>query len=333
METLDLNLLGVFDALLRERSVTKAAQALGITQSALSHALNRLRGFFDDPLFVKAPGGMVPTRKAQSLGPVVGDVMATIRQRIISEAQFNPGTARRTFTLCMTDMGELVFLPPLLHLLRREAPHCAVRTLQVPIDQIEGLLAAGDADLAVGSLQSVPEGLFQQRLFLHTFVTIVSAKNREVGDRLTLEQFEQMPQIVVSLTGRASAAYDSALDEQGTKRQVVLTTPHFLVVPLLLEQHPDLIATVPLQLAKVFERHGTVRVLDPPVSLPPFSLNQHWHSRFHHDPAIVWLRELMKRTFEHYPDVKLEHAAAPLRRSRRANKAGGDLGPDHGADR
>lgn len=314
MEELDLNLIAVFDALLRERSVTKAAQALGMTQSAMSHALNRLRGFFDDPLFVKAPEGMVPTRKAQSLGPSVGDVMATIRQQILSEAQFEPATARRTFTLCMTDMGELVFLPPLMHHLRREAPHCTVRTLQVPIDQIEGLLAAGDADLAVGSIQSAPEGLFQQRLFMHTFVTIVSAQNRQVGDRLTLKQFERMPQIVVSLTGRASAAYDSALDEHGIKRQVFLTTPHFLIVPLLLEQHPDLIATVPLQLANVFQRYGTVRVLAPPIALPPFALNQHWHSRFHHDPAIVWLRELMKRTFENYPDVKLDHPAGPRRR-------------------
>lgn len=175
----------------------------------------------------------------------------------------------------------------------------------MPIDQIEGLLAAGDADLAVGSIRAAPEGLYQQRLFLHSFVTIVSARNKQVGKRLSLKQFEQMPQIVVSLTGRASAAYDRTLDEQGIKRQVFLTTPHFLIVPLLLEQHPDLVATVPLELANVFQRYGTIRVLEPPVALPPFALNQHWHPRFHHDPAIVWLRELMKRTFDKYPEIEL----------------------------
>lgn len=301
MEQLDLNLLAVFDAILRERSVTKAAQDLGTTQSAVSHALNRLRAFFDDPLFVKAAEGMVPTRKAQGLGASIQDVMSTIRRSVLSEARFEAASARRTFTLCMTDMGELVFLPPLIHRLRREAPHCSIRTLQVPIDQIEGLLASGDADLAVGSIRSAPEGLYQQRLFMHSFVTIVSTKNERVGKRLTLKQFERMPQVVVSLTGRASAAYDRALEEQGVERQVFLTTPHFLIVPLLLEQHPDLVATVPLELANVFERYGTVRTVDLPIDLPSFALNQHWHQRFHHDPAIVWLRELMKRTFENYP--------------------------------
>lgn len=313
VDQLDLNLLGAFDALLRERSVTRAAQALGMTQSALSHALNRLRGFFDDPLFVKTPEGMAPTLKAQSLGAAVVEVMATVRGQILSAARFDPATARRTFTLCMTDMGELVFLPPLLQRLRREAPHCSVRTLQVPIDQIEGLLAAGDADLAVGSIRSAPEGLYQQRLFMHSFVTLVSAANPKLGKRLTLKQFQQMEHIVVSLTGRASEAYDHALGEHGIQRRVFLTTPHFLIVPLLIERHPELIATVPLELANVFGRYGTVRMVEPPVRLAAFALNQHWHARFHHDPAVVWLRELMKQTFEKYPNVQLEKAGLPAR--------------------
>src|SRR3954464_9587528 len=102
---LDLNLLTIFDALLREQSVTRAADALGVTQSAMSHALNRLRAFFDDPLFVKAPEGMVPTRKADALRPAVMDIMASIRQRILAEAAFDAASSRRTFTFCMTDMG------------------------------------------------------------------------------------------------------------------------------------------------------------------------------------------------------------------------------------
>lgn len=302
LSQLDLNLLTTFDALLRERSVTRAAEALGVTQSAVSHALTRLRAFFDDPLFVKAPEGMVPTRKAESLRPAVVDVVAAIRQRILSEAVFDPASARRTFTFCMTDMGELVFLPSLLDQFRTLAPGCSVRTLQVPVEQIEGLLSSGEADLALGSIQSAPDGLYRQRLFMHRLVTIVSVRNRTVGEHLTLEQFEQMPHVVVSLAGRQGEAYDSMLEEQGIKRTIFLTTPHFLAVPLLLEEQPELIATVPLELANVFRRHGTVRVLQPPVELPPYALNQHWHPRFHHDPAVVWIRELVKRTFEGYPE-------------------------------
>jgi DNA-binding transcriptional LysR family regulator len=253
----------------------------------------------------------VPTRKAESLRQPVADVMASIRQRILSEATFDPSSAERTFTFCMTDMGELVFLPPLVNWFAKLAPKCRIRTLQVPTEQIAGLLASGEADLALGSIRSVPEGLYRQRLFLHTFATIVSASNTSVGQRLTMKQFERMPHVVVSLAGKAGDAYDNLLEEHGVKRNIFLTTPHFLTVPLLLEQFPELIATVPLELAAVFGRYGTIRVLQPPISLPAFALNQHWHPRFHQDPAVVWVRNLVKSTFENYPETaRIESARA-----------------------
>jgi DNA-binding transcriptional LysR family regulator len=314
---LDLNLLAVFDAMFQEGNVSKAAQGLGLTQSAMSHALNRLRAFFEDPLFVKSGSRMVPTRKAEAMRNAVVDVMSTVRQQILAGARFEPKLAQRTFTLCMTDMGELVFLPPLLQRFKKEAPGCTLRTLQVPIEQIEDLLGAGEADLAVGSIRSAPEGLFQQRLFLHSFVTVVSARNKDVGATLTRAQFEAMPHIVVSLTGRSAESYDQVLEDQGIKRKVAVMTPHFLMVPLLMDRHPELVATVPLELANVFVGLGTVRMFDPPVPVPQFALNQHWHPRFHHDPAIVWLRDLMKRTFEQYPQVLTEDRSPPARAQRR----------------
>lgn len=302
---LDLNLLTVFDAVLRERSVTRAAEALGTTQSALSHALIRLREYFRDPLFVREGSGMVPTRKAELLREPVADVMSVLRQRILSEASFDPASASRVFTLCMTDMGEIVFLPPFLELFRAHAPGCRIRTLQVPTEQIESLLAAGEADLALGSVHSPADALYRQRLFTHSFVTIISTRNLAVGSRLTLKQFERMPHVAVSLTGKPGTTYDGVLDEQGVRRNVVLTTPHFLTVPLLLDRQPDLIATVPVELALVFERYGTIRSLQPPLPLPPFTLDQYWHSKYHHDPAIVWVRELVKRTFANFPEISV----------------------------
>lgn len=302
-EKLDLNLLAVFDSLLREQSVTRAGEQLGLSQSAMSHAVNRLRAFFDDPLFVKTGQGMLPTPKSEGLAPTVQDLMATIRARVLSQTLFDPAVARRAFTLCMTDMGELVFLPPLIKRLRKRAPHCTLRSRQAPIPQIEPLLASGEVDLVLGSLRAAPPGLFQQQLFMHQFVTLVSVKNAEVGDRLTLEQFQRMPQIVVTMAGRSSEAYDSAIEEQGIKRKIYLSTPHFLVVPLLIDQHPDLIATVPQKLGDVFAGYGSVKVLPLPMPLPSFALRQHWHPRFHQDPAIVWLRELVKETFDAYPVI------------------------------
>jgi DNA-binding transcriptional LysR family regulator len=302
-ENLDLNLLAVLDAMYREGSVTKAGLSVGFSQSAMSHALNRLRAFFDDQLFVKSANSMVPTPKAEAMRGAVIEVMGTVRQQILAGARFEPRLAKRVFTLCMTDMGELVFLPPLLERFKNEAPHCSIRTVQVPIEQIEQVLASGEADLALGSIRSAPEGLFQQKLFLHSFVTIVSTRNRSVGATLTLDQFEAMPHVVVSLTGRSSEGYDYVLTEQGLRRNVAVMTPHFLMVPLLMDRHPDLIATVPLELANVFARLGAIRMFDPPMALPQFAINQHWHPRFHRDPAIIWIREMIKRTFESYPHI------------------------------
>lgn len=311
IEDFDYNLLTVFDAMLRERSVTRAAAQLGLTQSAMSHALNRLRDYFDDPLFVKTAAGMAPTIKAESLAGTILEVMTAVRTRVLPQASFEPASLQRTFTLCMTDMGELVFLPPLMKQLRLVAPHCRLRTLQVPIPQIESLLASGEADLLLGSVQTAPESLFQQQLFMHDFVTIVSKKNKQVGDTLTPEQFESMPHVAVSLAGRLSPSYDAAFEHHGLKRNIYLHTPHFLTIPLLMDQQPELIATVPEELANVFSRYGIVRVVKPPVALPAYALSQYWHPRFHHDPVIVWLRQLVKQTFDQYPKTSVASTAMP----------------------
>ena len=175
---LDLNLLAVLDAMLRERNVSQAAQRIGLTQSAMSHALNRLRRYFDDPLFVKTGQAMEPTPKALALKDAVVDVMGTVRQRILSEAHFDPATAQREFVLCMSDMAELVFVPALLKAIRKLAPLCSIRTMRVPAEQIEGLLANGEADLAIGTYRSAPEGLYKQRLFMHGFVTVVHVDSK-----------------------------------------------------------------------------------------------------------------------------------------------------------
>ena len=304
IRNLDLNLLVVMDAMLRERNVSKAAERIGLTQSAMSHALNRLRHYFDDPLFVKSGPAMEPTAKAMALQAAVLDVMGTVRQRILSEAHFDPATAHREFTLCVTDMGELVFVPALLALLRKLAPWCSIRTLRVPTEQIEGMLASGEADLAIGPYRTAPETLYKQRLFMHGFSTLVHIDSK-IKKRISLQEFETTPQIVVTLHGRSAVAFDHVLEEKGIKRQVVMKTPHFLSVPLLMAHQPDLIATVPHELARVFERFGHVRAVEPPLELPSYAISQHWHPLFHHEPALMWLRDLIKKTFENYPQLNL----------------------------
>lgn len=298
---LDLNLLIVFDALLRELSVTRAGKTLGLTQSAVSHSLTRLRTYFDDPLFVKSGRGIVPTAKAEGLSPVILDVMGTIRDQVLSESKFDPLHVKRTFNFCLSDMGELVFLPTLVSMLKKVAPQCRINTLQVLPEQLTSVLGSGEGDLALGSVLNAAEGLYQEDLFSHTFVCIVSVKNKTVGKTISQEEYSAMPHVAVTLTGQPTTPYDRAVEDAGIKRELRILTPHFLVIPLLLDQHPEFIATVPRELGSVFSHHGVVRMVEPPVSLPTFMLKQYWHPRFHHDRANRWLRELTRRTFHQLP--------------------------------
>lgn len=301
VERLDLNLLVVLDALLRERSVTRAAKALGLTQSAMSHSLARLRQFFDDPLFVKTHRGVAPTAKAESLAPAILAVMETVRDQILAEARFDPSRLKRAFTFCLSDMGELVFLPRIVENLKTMAPACRVHTLQVAPTQLASVLGSGEGDLALGSVLNATEGLYEETLFDHTFVCIVSVRHPTAGDALTLAEYQAMPHIAVTLTGDPRTPYDAAVEASGIKRDIRILTPHFLIIPLLLDQHPEFVATVPRELGTVFARHGIVRMIEPPMGLPTFALKQYWHPRFHHDRASRWLREMMRTTFHTLP--------------------------------
>jgi DNA-binding transcriptional LysR family regulator len=144
----------------------------------------------------------------------------------------------------------------------------------------------------------VPEGLFQQQLFARSFVTIVNRGNRAIGEQLSREQFFAMEHILVSLSGRIEDAYDAIIDQGNEPRRVYLTTPHFLTVPMIIEQNPDLIATVPRELATKFATYKSIRMVETPVSVPPFGIRQFWHPRFQHDAANMWLRKLVKETFD-----------------------------------
>jgi DNA-binding transcriptional LysR family regulator len=299
---LDLNLVPIFDAIYREKSVGKAAEQLGLSQSNMSHSLRRLRDFFEDPLFIKTGDGMRPTPKAEDLSQTMLEIVKLIQKDLLTASSFDPKKSHRIFNLCMTDMGELVFLPPLISKLRQEAPYCAIRSMQLRPKNIPDALESGEIDLAIGSILAMPEGLFQQQLFTHPFVTIVSTKNKSIGKSMTVEQFFDMEHISVALAEKVDGYYDSAIDELSRKRKIFLTTPHFLTVPLIIEKNPFLIATVPRELGTIFSSYKTIRVIPTPIQVPRVALRQHWHPRFHHDEANTWLRKLVKDTFVGYPE-------------------------------
>ena len=288
IRSVDLNLLVIFDAMARHRSVNRTAEAVGLSQPATSAALARLRAVFDDALFVRAGTQMKPTPRALELAPVVHQVVETITREILQPPAFDPGTARRAFTILTPDIGEVAFLPGVLRRLRQEAPHVQLRALSMPRQAAAEALEAGTAELAVGFFPDLQKaGFFQQGLFRTSYACIASAARRS-PDRLTLKQYLGAKHVVVRPDGREHLL-DAWLQGKGWERDVALELSHFMSLIALLPGS-DLLATVPLDIATVLERHIAIRRIGLPFKPPQIDVLQSWHRRMHHDAANLWLR-------------------------------------------
>ncbi len=284
----DLNLLVVFDAMARHRSVNRTAEEIGLSQPATSAALARLRTVFDDALFVRAGAQMKPTPRALELAPVVHQVVETISREILQPPAFDPATARRAFTILTPDIGEVAFLPGVLRRLRQEAPHVRLRALSMPRQAAAEALEAGTAELAVGFFPDLQKaGFFQQALFKTSYACIASATRRTPA-KLTLKQYLAAKHVVVRPDGREHLL-DGWLQGKGWERDVALELSHFMSLIALLPGS-DLLATVPLDIATVLERHIPIRRVELPFKAPQIDVLQSWHRRMHHDAASAWLR-------------------------------------------
>lgn len=292
----DLNLLPVFDALMRTGSVTRAGRELGLSQPAMSYALKRLRAQSGDPLLVRSGRTMLPTARAAALAEPVRDVLDNIRQRILAGAGFDPASAEREFSLCLTDVGALVFLPRLLKRLNAVAPGCTLRSRQVPVDELAGELESGGIDLAIGYYPDLPGSVVQQRLYERDYVCLVRAGHPLARGKFTLARYCAADHVVVRSPVRVQESVDRTLARRGLRRRVVLSVPHYIVIPPLLEDS-DLIATLPSEVATAFARFADLRQLPAPVAVPKVVLRAHWHQRAHHDAAHRWLRSQVLELF------------------------------------
>lgn len=292
----DLNLLPVFDALLKTGSVTRAGQLIGLSQPAMSYALAKLRFQLGDPLFVRSGRTMLPTPHARALAAPVAEVLDTVRRRILAGGGFEPATARREFSLCLTDIGGLVFLPRLLARLRHDAPGCTLRSQQLPATVLSEALESGEVDVAIGYFPDLGGGMSSQKLYAREYVCAFRAGHPAIGNRLSLKQYAALDHVLIRTPVRAHDAVQSALARQGLTRRVALSVPHYTVVPPILEQ-TDLIATIPAEIGSVFARFANTRMLPLPVRLPDVILRQYWHRRFQEDPSNAWLRGLVSELF------------------------------------
>jgi DNA-binding transcriptional LysR family regulator len=289
LKDLDLNLFHVFDAVLREKSVTRAGERVGLSQPAMSNALARLRKLFGDPLFLRTPGGMNPTPYAERLAEPVRRALDLLELTLREQAGFDPAVSTRTFRFHMSDIGEVVFLPPLLERLKRDAPGARVEVAQYPVEGIREALETGKIDAALGFMPELGGGIAQRRLFRDRYVCLVRDDHPLIRRGMSAAQFRAVRHVLIASSGTGHEVVERMLEEQGLRGNIALRVPHFMVVPMILAR-TDLVCTVPLQLAQAFGASDRFRMLEVPLALPAFDVRLLWHERFEQEPGNRWLR-------------------------------------------
>jgi DNA-binding transcriptional LysR family regulator len=291
---IDLNLLRVFDAVLRERSVTAAATRLGLTQPAVSNALARLRALFGDALFVRTPAGMDATPFARGVADPVRQALALLESVLAHGPGFDPATATRAFHFYMSDLGQIEFLPPLVERVQQIAGGVRLEAVAADLEHIGDALATGALDLAVGFLPALGPPVRRRALFRDPYLCLMRADHPE--KTMTRKKFLEASHVLVTYRGGGHRVIEEAFERAGVTRRIALRVPHFTVVPMVLER-TDLILTLPARVARVFERRGKFRTVAPPVPIPPAEVAVHWHERFEADPGNRWLREQLVDLF------------------------------------
>jgi DNA-binding transcriptional LysR family regulator len=296
LHEIDLNLLVVFNHLLVERRVSKVAENLGLSQPAVSNSLAKLRKLFGDELFLRTPKGMEPTPFADQLAESVSYALAMIHSGVNQRVSFEPASAKGSFTIGMTDIGEIYFLPALLDRLRRDAPGITLSTVRNTTVNLRDELEAGKVDLAMGLLPQLKAGFFQRRLFTQSYVCLMRRGHRLDKKKISMAEYASAEHLVVVSAGTGHGKVDELLLRSGVERAVRLTVPHYVSVGHIL-QSSDLITTVPERLAdRLLEPFGLVKVPHP-AKLPDVAINVFWHAKYHRSPANRWLRGVVFELF------------------------------------
>lgn len=305
-EGLDLNLLIALNALLEERSVTKAADRLHTTQPAMSSSLSKLREYFGDELLVRSGREMTPTAQAEFMMGPIAEVLGVIRQAMKAKPAFDPGSAERVFRIAMSDYMASLTLPGLLDLFRRTAPKIQVDV--IPSDEsMLTRLERGDIDLSISPEKYLSPDHPSELISEDNYVVVVDKNNPLIGKTITLEHYLEMRHVVVDLSSdRTSSFEDWFLEHFGISRQYVARVPVFSMVPYLIVDTP-FIATMHATLAKRLAKHYDIRLVAVPKDFPVLREHMQWHRLKQYDLGLAWLREQLANA------VKREHVVPAKR--------------------
>lgn len=289
LSDIDLNQLVLFQQLMVERRVSKVAEIMGLTQPAVSNTLAKLRRQFGDELFVRTPTGMQPTPFAEQLAEPIGYALGMIHSGLNQHTRFDPAQVKRSVTIGMTDIGEIVFLPLLVERLRQESPGVSLHTVRTTATNLREDMEAGKVDLAIGPLPQLKAGFFQRRLFRQRYVCLFRKGHPLDRRRLSMADFKAAEHLVIVSAGTGHGKVDELIRRAGVERRVRLTIPHFVSVGHLLRR-TDMVATVTQRLAESLLEPFDLAYRPHPVDLPEIAINVFWHAKVHRSPAHQWLR-------------------------------------------
>jgi len=306
---LDLNLLVVFHHLLKLKRVSAVAQALGMSQPAVSSALGRLRASLVDELFIRTQGGMEPTPYALQLAEPVAVALDGLQQAFNVRAAFDPAKSARCFTIAMTDVGEMYFLPVLVDKLATVAPSVTLQVVSVTQPSLKEDMATGRIDLAMGLLPQLQAGFYQQALFYQKYICLMrKAHPLSLKSKLSLPAFTEAEHVRIVAAGTGHGRVDVALENKKLRRKFRLTVPHYVALGDVLK-HSDLIATVPERFADRIIKPFDLVKCDLPIEVDQSAIHQFWHGRLHRDPGHQWLRHFTSILFT---DEKLTTEESPF---------------------
>jgi DNA-binding transcriptional LysR family regulator len=287
----DLNLLLVFEALMRERHVTRAAERLYLSQPALSHSLKRLRESLDDPLFIRTEKGMQPTPRAQALQPVVQQALALLREGLAPPALFSPANSTRRFTLATTDYFEEVMYPTFLSQLLAYAPGISFSIELITQEVLSEGLEQRQVDMVVGldSQSVLPSGVIQTPWMDEDLVCLSASHNERVGEALDIAQFAREPHVeLADISGLLPSNIDSCLAQHGLTRRVISKNLNYIAAARVVAL-TEAIMTLPRQMAERFVTMLPVRLVEPPKELPALKMTLIQHGLYANQPANAWL--------------------------------------------
>lgn len=291
----DLNLLVVFGALMRERHVGRAAARLSLSQSATSHALGRLRILFDDPLFVRNPRGIEPTARGRDLAQPVSDTLSQLRQLLGPPAAFAPASLRRTFTIATHDYALAVLMPTLMADLQQQAPGVDLRCVSIPPSDVVAGLDRGALDFALGGFIGIKaERVTRTVLFSDRFVGVARQDHPQLkAGLMSFEDFKSLPHVLISPDGQPRGDIDQALSSHGVTRHVAITVPNFLALPYMIEK-TDIIGVLPERLALRTAETSRLALFDLPIDVDRVTCSMLVLTPLMEKPEIKWLTTLLK---------------------------------------